>query len=487
MEPIEPIGKDFLTRLKSKSNDEDLARFNYYGTGSIDNMQNSLHEVVSGDLLASSSGSSYFSAESFAAAAQRAGLGTDLIEKVSSGTNNFTQEEALGIGQAVLLDMAGADGRLEWNVDANSFMTQTGLSDEYIHKLVTLKHAIAHDPNDFTVTAQQLVNFNPASFSAIAADNSPRLRTAVPGVGGVSGPSPASLKLMGISQMPTAAAAIPAASNMYAPESRATSTDPLVQRALNMQGQAMWITNGANVGEFQRELPEAIAKGETLTAVLYNMVNRDNGGYSAGGASSEQDYMRMVQQVSDIVGDSEMIMILEPDTTGFAHNSNNYSKMQLMTQAARHFQENNPNMKVFADAANPAWMKAGEIVDVLSQRDTLNYIDGFAINIAQFQTDSANLKLAEELYAITGLPSIADSSRNGNGDPGGGPHDIAGIGLGTLPTFDTGSKALLANLWIKKPFASDGRTAKDGAYVESRAREILRNTPQHILDQLART
>lgn len=161
-EKVEKIGKvDFLARLNSQRASElkDISAFNFYGYGSVEAMREGMARMLSGDRISTLIGSDYVKSRSFLDAARRVGLDERLIAKLSSDYQGvqapFTQEELLQIGQTVLADMAGVDGKLNWQIEGISFIKDHDLST-YGHDLITLKHALDHDPNDFTATIGKL-------------------------------------------------------------------------------------------------------------------------------------------------------------------------------------------------------------------------------------------------------------------------------------------------------------------------------------------
>ena len=79
--------------------------------------------------------------------------------------------------------------------------------------------------------------------------------------------------------------------------------------------------------------------------------------------------------------------------------------------------KNADNAGVFLDVGHSGWVDAETVWKKVSEYENRDHIDGFALNTSNFQPTENETKLAEELFALSGKPSIIDTSRNGCGVP----------------------------------------------------------------------
>ncbi|WP_031076244.1 glycoside hydrolase family 6 protein [Streptomyces sp. NRRL S-118] len=251
---------------------------------------------------------------------------------------------------------------------------------------------------------------------------------------------------------------------------------------------------GAWVGS---ENPEQEARGYTEAAakadrdavlVLYNIPHRDCGQHSAGGAADGNAYRDWLDKVAKGIGDRPATVILEPDAV--MHMVDNCTDAQyheerydLLRGAVERLKQQ-PRTKVYLDAGNAGWGKPDQIHEPL-QRAGIARADGFAVNVANFQTTEASKEYGKKVSAKAGgKPFVIDTSRNGNGPyTGGDPAENwcnpPGRALGETPTTDTGDPLVDAYLWIKRPGESDGDCKggpKAGDWYPEYALELARNT-----------
>jgi endoglucanase len=251
---------------------------------------------------------------------------------------------------------------------------------------------------------------------------------------------------------------------------------------------------GAWVGS---ENPEQEARGYTEAAakadrdavlVLYNIPHRDCGQHSAGGAADGNAYRDWLDKVAKGIGDRPATVILEPDAV--MHMVDNCTAAQYheerydLLRGAVERLKRQPRTKVYLDAGNAGWGKPDQIHGPL-QRAGIARADGFAVNVANFQTTEASKEYGRKVSAKAGgKPFVIDTSRNGNGPyTGGDPAESwcnpPGRALGETPTTDTGDPLVDAYLWIKRPGESDGDCKggpKAGDWYPEYALELARNT-----------
>src|ERR1044071_3253907 len=94
------------------------------------------------------------------------------------------------------------------------------------------------------------------------------------------------------------------------------------------------------------------------------------------------------------------------------------------------------------------------------KRAGIDHADGFALNVANFETTKDTIAYGVRLSArLGGAPFVIDTSRNGNGPAAKGHHhwcNPPGRALGEAPTLSTGQPLVDAYLWVKRPGESDG-------------------------------
>ncbi|NGO15193.1 glycoside hydrolase family 6 protein [Streptomyces sp. HC44] len=210
----------------------------------------------------------------------------------------------------------------------------------------------------------------------------------------------------------------------------------------------------------------AAAEGQLpVVFVAYNIPHRDCGQHSAGGARDAGAYQQWIGRFAAAIGDSKALVVLEPDAVahivdGCTPAEYHAEREQLLSEAIVRLKQQ-PNTKVYLDAGNPDWIKEPwKLVEPL-KRAGIADADGFALNVANFQTDEDTKEYGHHLAQdLGGKPFVIDTSRNGNGPLRGDPAEAwcnpPGRALGTPPTTKTDDPLVDAYLWIKRPGESDG-------------------------------
>ena len=140
----------------------------------------------------------------------------------------------------------------------------------------------------------------------------------------------------------------------------------------------------------------------------------------------------------------------------------------------------NPGVAVYIDGGHSNWVAAGEMANRLRNAG-IEQATGFAVNVSNFQPTDALINYGRSLSSLVGgKPFVIDTSRNGARNPGGEWCNPAGAGLGPAPTTATGSDAVHAFLWVKRPGESDGACGQcantpAGQFCTSYALELARN------------
>lgn len=211
----------------------------------------------------------------------------------------------------------------------------------------------------------------------------------------------------------------------------------------------------------ERDIAASQEAGSIPVFVSYAIPNRDNDGESRGGFESEEAYEAWIDALSDQIGDSSTVVILEPDALPHLPDlseSQANSRIELLRYALGTLQENNKNTAVYLDAGNSTWRPA-ETTAALLERIGLEYIPGISLNVANRRSDEMTREYAEAVSAAAGKEFyvMIDSSLNGAEDTNGLDWcNPEGQLLGTLPDtrFDADEK--IESSRIKTPGASDG-------------------------------
>jgi endoglucanase len=214
-----------------------------------------------------------------------------------------------------------------------------------------------------------------------------------------------------------------------------------------------------SVYESVHSVVRAAAKHASIPVlVAYNIPQRDCGGYSAGGARSEQDYIAWVTSFADAIKNNRVIVILEPDaladTRCLSTNAESL-RLSLLSRAITIFKQSTAAASIYIDAGNPHWVAAEEMATRL-QRVGIERAEGFALNVSNFETTKDNVDYGTKISRLlNGKHFVIDTSRNGLGSNGEWCNP-PGRAVGEKPTLSTGHALVDAFLWVKVPGESDG-------------------------------
>jgi len=174
--------------------------------------------------------------------------------------------------------------------------------------------------------------------------------------------------------------------------------------------QAVWFT-GSTPKSVEQDVKSTVqrASGKSTVPVLvaYNIPFRDCAQFSAGGATSVQEYKDWIDGFALGLGDNQAVVILEPDGLGIipwydpygnADGSNAYEWCQPAeadpaTAAANRFLMLNyavdqlkahPNVSVYLDGTHSAWLGVGDAAHRLYQAGVAR-ADGFFLNVSNYQ------------------------------------------------------------------------------------------------------
>jgi endoglucanase len=202
----------------------------------------------------------------------------------------------------------------------------------------------------------------------------------------------------------------------------------------------VWFTRGVpkRVKENVRNtVRSAAGKGAVPVLVAYNLPFRDCAQFSAGGATTVQEYMAWIDGFAAGIGDAQAVVILEPDGLGIlpyydplggADGSNALEWCQppeanpATAAADRFFMLNyavdalkaRPNVSVYLDGTHSAWLGVGDAAHRLAQAG-VRRAAGFFLNVSNYQYTanllqygtwiSSCLAIASEPAAFNGCPN----------------------------------------------------------------------------------
>jgi endoglucanase len=176
-------------------------------------------------------------------------------------------------------------------------------------------------------------------------------------------------------------------------------------RAIINTPTAVWVESGSPKKAEQqvRQVTRQAAGKQTIPVlVLYNIPFRDCAQYSAGGATSLEEYKAWIDGVVRGIGDRQAMLAVEPDGLGIIPwytNINNQlewcqpAEADPATAASERFEMLNyavdqltalPNTFVYLDGTHDGWLGVGDISDRLIKAGVLK-ADGFFLNASNYR------------------------------------------------------------------------------------------------------
>ena len=197
--------------------------------------------------------------------------------------------------------------------------------------------------------------------------------------------------------------------------------------------------------------------GDLPVFVVYDIPERDCGGYSAGGAPSPASYRTWIRQFTAGVGTGSAAVVVEPDALASLDclsAADQATRLSLLRFAVKTLGAH-PKTAVYLDAGHSGWIPAAEMAARLRAADVA-VARGFSLNVSNFDRSSVERSYGHDIARMLGGKHfVIDTSRNGLGSTGDWCNP-SGRALGTRPTARTGDPFVDAYLWIKRPGESDG-------------------------------
>jgi endoglucanase len=237
--------------------------------------------------------------------------------------------------------------------------------------------------------------------------------------------------------------------------------DARALRRIATRPQADWFGDrGGDVRDNVRtRVSQITSAGALPVLVAYDIPHRDCARPSGGGAPSTAVYETWIRRFAAGIGRRRAVVVLEPDATamlGCLSLEERRSRFRLLERAVRILRSRS-RASVYIDAGHSGWLTPRTTARRL-RRAGVQRARGFALNVSNFQTTSAELSYGRRISRrLGGKRFVIDTSRNGRGPaPGGAWCNPPQRGLGPKPTVRTGHGRVDAYLWIKRPGESDG-------------------------------
>lgn len=208
--------------------------------------------------------------------------------------------------------------------------------------------------------------------------------------------------------------------------------------------QAVWFTQGTPktvLQDVRNTVQRAADKGTVPVLVAYNIPFRDCAQFSAGGATTAEEYMAWIDGFAAGIGNEKAVVILEPDGLGIIPwynpfgdrdnwvNNPNYEWCQPAeadqdTAAADRFAmlnyavdklKENPNTSVYLDGTHSGWLGAGDSADRLI-RAGVNEADGFFLNVSNYVVNERLEKYGPWVAKCIAFASHPSSWGNGHSE-----------------------------------------------------------------------
>lgn len=208
----------------------------------------------------------------------------------------------------------------------------------------------------------------------------------------------------------------------------------LIQKLIDIP-RAVWFTGGTPKSVEQavkNTVQRASGKGTVPILVAYNIPFRDCAQFSAGGATSVQEYKNWIAGFAAGIGDRQAVVILEPDGLGIIpyykpYGSGSYewcqpSEADQATAAADRFLmlnyavdqlKTHSKVNVYLDGTHSAWLGVGDAANRLVQAGIAR-ADGFFLNVSNYQFTANLTQYGNWISECIAYATIVDPGNFGN-------------------------------------------------------------------------
>ncbi len=227
--------------------------------------------------------------------------------------------------------------------------------------------------------------------------------------------------------------------------------------------QGVWFTGDPTVlSEVQGAMGLAAAQQAVPILIAYNIPDRDCGGYSSGGATSDAAYQQWITEFAQGIGQAKAAVILEPDAisqmsaSGCLTSAQASDRESLLSFAVQTIGSLAPNASVYIDAGHgDDDIPAATIASQLSASGVANAA-GFSLNVANYVSTADNTSYGQQISSlINNKHFVIDTSRNGTATANGVWCNPPNQGAGT-PSVGFSSGVIDGYLWVQNPGTSDG-------------------------------
>lgn len=258
-------------------------------------------------------------------------------------------------------------------------------------------------------------------------------------------------------QMDPAYSANLMAAEAYVPEAKRQALRNLIETPV-----AVWLATDDAAQTVREVLNRSAANRSVPVFVAYNIPHRDDGGHSQGGSDSVTSYINWISGISDVIGQDNAVVVLEPDA--LAHMPDlvdvDATERVSMLASALKVLAANPNTAVYLDAGNSTWRSPQDTAALLQRISAENVdVPGIALNVANYRPEAETGQYGLDVQKAYGsdLFVLVDNSRNGVDGAGSEWCNPQTQTLGVISdrVFDPAAK--IEEVYVKVPGESDGQ------------------------------
>lgn len=233
---------------------------------------------------------------------------------------------------------------------------------------------------------------------------------------------------------------------------------------------AMWATGSDE--DDSRNISDIVQRARradgTAQLVLYNVPDRDDGFSGPNHVVTPAVYRAWIDRVSALVGDTRMVVIVEPDALWFAdrqslEGTDFDGRIGSIRYAVDTFSARNVNARVYLEAGTSSGSVTPERMAALLAMAGVSDRVGYAVNVSSFAPTYEITAYAQRIraslqqwFGVSDPRYIVDTSQNGSPTWNFDWCNPSGRMLGMPPTVLGQSDGLDMNLWILAPGASNG-------------------------------
>lgn len=247
--------------------------------------------------------------------------------------------------------------------------------------------------------------------------------------------------------------------------------DPATINAINRLVEtpiSQWLNTSIETTKLTIEdnIQQSAIEGTIPVFVAYNIPDRDLGGEASGGLADVAEYQEWIEAISQTIGDTPSVIVLEPDAIGgvpqIADRAVQDERLSLLRGALELFGRENKNTAVYLDIGHSRWLGPEDAVDLIRRVDHGdNLVGGIALNVSNQRSNQETRAYAANISELLGreLYVMIDTSMNGakNTDDLLEWCNADGERVGQLEDTAYSSDQLVEEMYIKAPGESDGR------------------------------